>query len=250
MVVYAYMGLASAKHHLIEVGPQKVLNDATFSKETITRSRWLALSKLRRRRYRRHRIRGRWCFLLTTGAAALGSARVAVWPSMVGALCPHRRGSMARLAQARLPRRALRAEALRHTTTRQRTLDLAVLRVALWRHLVCRDCCSMVAHRQHNRRVLAIAPGRRSHAGAVLGLGQLRVCIDLLRMAAKPCSSRLGVPRPGPDPLSTLSEEDSLSATGRLPATPGFVAVVSPDVCTGFSTKIIMKATLYGAFAK
>ena len=159
----------------------------------------------------------------------MGPARVALWSGLVAALHHDGRGGMARMAQTRFTGRCVGSEALRYPINRQRALDLAILRLAPGRTLVCRDCRFMVTCCQHNRRVLASASARRTHAGALSGLGKLRLGVNPFPMAAQSHSPWLGVPGRWPN-LSSGSQARDYAR--RLP----LMSKVRMQVSSAFST--------------
>jgi hypothetical protein len=149
----------------------------------------------------------------------MGTAGVAVRSSVVGVVLRHGRCRVAGLAvSTRWPVQVGCPVAVRGAARRQRAVELAVFRLALGGCRVRRSPAAVAAHRIHYRRVLACPPGRRSAAGSIPVVGQLRLGSQLGTVANQstdPWLNGMHHRRPSPSVNRTLGRTgDNMTLTG------------------------------------
>ena len=125
----------------------------------------------------------------------MGSARLAVWASLVGPLYPHGHCGLARLAFRRLCCREVGGWFLCSAVGGQRALELALLRLAAWCGSVCRSTAALGTDPCNRSGVLAAQSPCCSVVGAVLGMGHVCLGAHVGRLAVKPPAPRLAEAR-------------------------------------------------------
>ena len=138
-------------------------------------------------------VRSRYCrragfrpsriLLLAACSSVVGTAANCLWPGLVSPLCADGRRRLAGLAPAETELARTSRRPVCRTTGRQRTLVVAVLRLAPWRRGVRR--CARIARANccNDHCVLACAAAGWNPVAALLCVGQFRECPHMVRLA-------------------------------------------------------------------